>query len=330
MPRIGINPSRTKISNYKPARVTVAVLVHVPHQSGYFNTRFDVVKLCIESLIAHTAPEHDLLVFDNGSCPEVVEYLQSLSAEDKIQYLFLSSQNIGKIGALQFIFRAAPGEVVAYTDDDIFFLPGWLEAHLEILDNYPKVGMVSGIYIKPQMHWSVDSTLALSAHPGVEVTQGCLIPREWEEDYINNMGRTWESYAEEIKGLEEKDVVFKFNGVEAFASAGHHQFVAYRQTILQVLPDQWSGRLMGKMRELDEAVDKLGCVRLCTHQKTTHLMGNMISNGLAAEAQRLGLSTRSGEQKKVSFGIFRKVLRLPLVHRFIQFLYDLLYWLLNA
>ncbi len=58
--------------------------------------------------------------------------------------LLLSQRNIGKIDALRILFNAAPGEIIAYNDDDIFFYPGWLEAHLEILDSFPKAGMVSG------------------------------------------------------------------------------------------------------------------------------------------------------------------------------------------
>lgn len=330
MPRVGINPNRSIVTSYKPARVTVAVLIHMPHLSGYFQPRFEVVKLCLQSILTNTSVPYDLLVFDNGSCAEMVDYLRELYEENKIQYLFLSSQNIGKIGALQFIFNAAPGEIVAYTDDDVFFLPGWLENHLRILETYPKAGMVTGIYIKPQMHWSVSSTLKFTEQADVETKQGNLIPHEWEEDYVYNMGRTWESYAEEIKGLENSDIILKYKGVEAFASAGHHQFVTYRQTMLEALPDQWSGRLMGKMRELDETVDQLGYLRLCTYEKATHLMGNVVSDWLANEAQRLGITARSGETKKKRFGVLAKFLRLPFIHKVIQFLYDRLYWMLNA
>ena len=38
MPRIGMNPSRGKKLDFKPARTTVAVLVYAPHEVGYFET----------------------------------------------------------------------------------------------------------------------------------------------------------------------------------------------------------------------------------------------------------------------------------------------------
>ena len=48
-------------------------------------------------------------------------------SQGRIQYLMLSQHNLGKGGAWNMIFQAAPGEWLAYTDcDALFFDPGWL------------------------------------------------------------------------------------------------------------------------------------------------------------------------------------------------------------
>ena len=107
MPRVGMNPARGQPSGYQPARITLAMLTYLPNQAGYFEQRFAVTRLSLESLIANTPEPHDLIVFDNGSCPELVEYLVKLRDEGHIQYVLLSASNIGKIGALQIIFQAA-------------------------------------------------------------------------------------------------------------------------------------------------------------------------------------------------------------------------------
>ena len=67
MSRIGMNPARGKYSDYRPANVTVAILVHVPHLAGYFEHRLEVVKICLKSILQHTRSPMDLLVFNNGS-----------------------------------------------------------------------------------------------------------------------------------------------------------------------------------------------------------------------------------------------------------------------
>ena len=119
MPRIGQNPSRGKTLDHRPARTTVAVLVYAPHEAGYFQDRLDVTRMTIESILTNTQEPFDLLVFDNGSCPEMVAYLQRLYQKGSINYLLLSKRNIGKLNALRIIFDAAPGEIVAYADDDV-------------------------------------------------------------------------------------------------------------------------------------------------------------------------------------------------------------------
>lgn len=327
MPRIGMNPSRNRDSGLVPKRVTAAVLTHVPHGEGYFEHRMDVLRLCIESLIATAGEQVDLMVFDNASSPEVVAYLTGLKEEGRIQYLLLSSRNIGKMDALQMMTQAAPGEVLAYTDDDVLFLPGWLEKHLQILDTYPRAGMVTGFYIRSQMAFSVAATLTFSQRADVEVERGQLIDKRWEQHYLDNMGRTWERYREETTGLE--DVRLTFGGVSALASAGHHQFVAKRDVMLQAMPVGWTGRLMGRMRELDDQVDQLGYLRLNTPEPVTRLLGNVLSDENATEANALGLRAKAVKITNSS-SLARRIARLPLVNGLAHRLYRWLYRLINA
>jgi len=154
--------------------------------------------------------------------------------------------------------------------------------------------LVTGFYIRSHMRYGTQTIRAFAERPDVKTEQGLLIPRELEQHYIDNMGRTWETYQQEVDGLE--DLHLTYHGVEALASAGHHQFVAPRQVLLEAMPAEWSGQLMGKVRELEVTIDQLGYLRLSTCQPVTHLLGNVISDENAAEAARMGLSTVSGGQ----------------------------------
>lgn len=327
MPRIGINPNRGQLTEYNPSHITLAMLTYLPNQGGYFSERLAVTRLSLESLIAHTPEPHDLIVFDNGSCPELVSYLTSLRDQGLINYLILSSTNIGKISALQVIFRVAPGEIVAYSDDDVLFLPGWLEAHLKIMDTYPRVGLVTGFYIRSHLRYATHSIEAFAQQPNVQVSRGYLIPRELEQHYIDNMGRSWESYQQEVSGLE--DIGLCYQGVNTLASAGHHQFVTSRQLMLEVLPS-WDRNLMGKMIELENSVDQLGYLRLSTFAPVTRLLGNVISAENAAEAKRLGLSAEEGAISKPLNSSSSRIMRIPLVKRLALGLYNRLHLLINS
>jgi hypothetical protein len=327
MPRIGINPNRGQQSQYTPSRITLAMLTYLPNQAGYFAERLAVTRLSLDSLIASTPKPHDLIVFDNGSCPELVSYLCHLRDQGLITYLILSSENIGKISALQIIFRAAPGELVAYSDDDVFFLPGWLEAHQKIMETYPNVGLVTGFYIRSHLRYGTQSIETFAKQPGVQVERGFLIPHELEQHYIENMGRTADSYQQEVSGLE--DIRFTYRGLATLASAGHHQFVAPCQLMLDILPG-WDSNLMGRMVELENAVDQRGYLRLSTCEPVTRLLGNVISPENAAEAQRLGLTTQVGPATRPAIGLARRLMKFPLVRRFVLGLYNRLHILINS
>ena len=85
-----MNPSRGKKSDYAPARVTVAVLTYLPNSVGYYQNRLEVTKTCLQSILKNTSLPYDLMVFDNGSSQEVVDYLGEQKKAGLIQYLILS------------------------------------------------------------------------------------------------------------------------------------------------------------------------------------------------------------------------------------------------
>jgi glycosyltransferase involved in cell wall biosynthesis len=328
LPRIGMNPGRGKKSDYLPARVTIAVLTYIPNQVGYFQNRLDVTLACLESIFVNTSVPYDLMVFDNGSEKKTVQALQKLEEAGKIDFLILSSKNIGKIGALQVMLKAAPGEVIAYCDDDVFFLPGWLERHLEVIDTYPKVGMVSGMYIKPHMKEGISAALKFAKSSGVKAERGNLVDRDLEQHYIDQMGRTWEKYQEEIAGLE--DVRLTYKGVQVFVSAGHYQFTSPKNVILQALPTNWTGNLMGQMRDLDVAIDQLGFLRLCTTPPTLRLLGNLIDKASADELRKYGVDVMSSLKPEEKVGLKQKIFRSSLVKKAAYFLYERLFKIINS
>lgn len=330
MPRIGMNPSRGKTLDFTPARTTVAVLVYAPHEAGYFENRMDVTRLTIESILANTREPFDLLIFDNGSAPEMVDYLRSLYDQKLIDYLILSKRNIGKLNALKIIFDTAPGEIVAYTDDDVFHLPGWLNAHLEIIDTFPDVGAVTGFYVRQRVAMSADSTVAFADQPEIETKRGLLMPRKWEEEYVVNSGRSWERYESEVAGME--DIIATYQGVEAWVSAHHFQMVCPKAVVQEVLEDMlpqgWSERIMGRMVELDDRMDAKGYLRLCTREQTMRLMGNAISEEVAALAVRYGLEAEAVKTDRASKGLMHRLAQVKWVRYILQGIVNRVYrWL---
>ncbi|MDD2521315.1 MAG: glycosyltransferase family A protein [Anaerolineaceae bacterium] len=330
MARLGTNPSRGQQLGFTPPRVSVAVLVYAPNQAGYFQHRLDVTRLTLESIITNTPEPFELLVFDNGSCLEMTDFLKELHQAGKIDTLVLSQQNIGKLNALWRIANLAQGEVIAYSDDDVYHLSGWLPSHLQILDTYPNVGAVTGFYIKQRVVMSSESTLQWvkgyeTEHPDL-VERGNLIPRKWEEEYMDNSGRSEERYQGEIAGVE--DILVDYQGVKAWVSAHHFQVLSPKKVLLEVLAemleDGWSDLMMGRMVEMDDRMDAKGYLRLTTHEQTMRLLGNAIDDEVQGLAARDGISTQAALSNAASekrTGIWNNKLIQKLAQRTINWLY---------
>jgi len=291
----------------------------------------DVTRLTLESILANTEDPYELLVFDNGSCPEMVAYLQELFAQGKIDRLVLSAHNIGKLNALYRIAQLASGSVIAYSDDDVYHLKGWLPAHLAVLDTFPNVGAVTGFYIRQRVVMSSDNTLAWAENGAENVERGLLMPRKWEEEYMDNSGRTEERYQSEVAGVE--DVVVSYHGLKAWVSAHHFEVLTPKKVLLEVLDemltDGWSNQLMGRMVEMDDRMDAKGYLRLTTYAQTMRLLGNALDEEVVALAAQDGIQAEAAAGAKPRSGLLAKAAANRRVRNGIQGLINWLYGLLH-
>ena len=314
--RIGKSPSRSESTEYRPARVTACVLTFIPEEIGYFAKRLDVLRLSLHSLLANTDAPFDLMIFDNGSCQAVVDYLRSLQEQGVVRYLICSSQNIGIHAGLQIMFNAAPGEVIAYSQDDVLFFPGWLPASLQILDTFPRVGMVSGLAVREQFGYGNRYLQAyLSEFPEISVERGHFIPDDWEIEFYESTGRDAQSGLEGARTAFE-DVVLEYKGIKAYSTASHFQYVARRAVVLEGLGASWDGRLMvGPDIEMDERIDNRGYARLSTFQRYVRHIGNAITPALAKSA--VGGTPKRLKTASPPAPWFRSILRRRLFHGYL-------------
>ena len=68
-------------------RITCNLII--PFTEGYFANSLEILNYQIASLRATTRQPFDLLVFDNGSCPQAIEELNKLYKEEVIDWLVL-------------------------------------------------------------------------------------------------------------------------------------------------------------------------------------------------------------------------------------------------
>ncbi|HAF62877.1 MAG TPA: hypothetical protein DCK95_11215 [Anaerolineaceae bacterium] len=272
--RVGQNPAKKLKTLPQPQRVTVAVLNYIPNQEGYFSESFAVLQLCLGSILENTEHPFDLMVFDNGSCPEVKQYLLEMQASGNIQYLIFSEKNVGKGGAWEFIFNAAPGEIIAYSDNDAFFKNGWLTESLKILETYPNVGMVTARPLRTIPELSTGTIAWAEKNPDVKLEVGDFISYEDYYEFSSTLGYSEEKLKHEYEN--KIDTRLTYQHIEAFVGANHFQFTGWKRTFQQCLPFDME-KPLGQVRQLDERLNDAGYLRLMINKPLIQNMSNRVS-----------------------------------------------------
>ncbi len=320
--RVGQNPAKMIPSVAKPKDVTVALITYIPFLGGYYAQSLDVLRVCLNSILKNTRHPYDLMVFDNASCDEVRSWLIDERDKGNIQYLVLSDKNIGKSGAWNFVFQAAPGEFIAYADSDVYHYPGWLSALVDAMETIPQIGMLTGMPLRSPEEFSTATLAWAKETADVEISRGGLLP--WDDfwKHAKSLGADEEAMRERYQ--QGADTLLAYRGKRFYVGAGHFQFVTRKEIIRQVLPIP-SNRPMGEVRMLDVALNAAGYLRLSTTDWYVQHLGNQLTGSeFAGEGLDEASILKANRGRKRKTFLFD----LPPVRRFLQWLYHKLFEIL--
>jgi hypothetical protein len=306
--RVGHNPARFVEKVGQPADITVTVVNCIPFLSGYFEQSLEVLKTAIESLDATREPEHpyDVMLFDNHSCAEVRAYLREACDQGKIQYLVFSDTNIGKIGAWNYMFGAAQGKYIVFSDGDVGFRPGWLTATLAIFKSFPNVGMVTARPLPASLEFS-SATIDWAKKQNPEALEvGYFLPYKVFIEHGRSLGKG-EGKTKFSEYVRVNMYRLNYGGIKAYAGAAHFQFTARAEVLKQIMPLESEQPMRGE-RSLDIAINNLGLLRLMTENALVWHMGNRVDQIDTIVSRPVGKS------------LLRKVLWLPGVRHILLWL----------
>lgn len=139
--RVGFNPNKDKQIASAGFYHQVIVPVYIPHFEGYFEKSFEVLKLSLQSLFQTIHDKTYITIVNNGSCEEVLLFLNQLLQEGKIHEV-IHTTNIGKVNAILKGIVGHDFELVTITDADVLFLPNWQSETLKVFRTIPQAGVV--------------------------------------------------------------------------------------------------------------------------------------------------------------------------------------------
>jgi glycosyltransferase involved in cell wall biosynthesis len=107
----------------------------------------DFLPAAIESVLAQTYEQWELLLVDDGSNDGSTEIARSFAStySARIKYFEHDGhQNLGMSAARNLGIRQAKGDYIAFLDADDYWLPNKLDVQTRILDSQPEAGMLFG------------------------------------------------------------------------------------------------------------------------------------------------------------------------------------------
>lgn len=128
-----------------------------------YNRREFIVE-AIESVLAQTYPNWQMLIIDDGSTDDSIEVIKPYLKDERIQYFY--QENQGQAFARQQALKKAEGEYVAFLDSDNLWLPERLALGVEALKNNHRVDVCYGDLITIDEKGQVISTANMKRYSG--------------------------------------------------------------------------------------------------------------------------------------------------------------------
>ncbi len=113
---------------------TVSVIIPAYNQGRFLGD-------AIESVLAQTYPDFEILAVDDGSTDDTAVVAQSYT-DPRVRYIY--KENGGLSSARNAGLRQAAGEYISYLDSDDCFLPAKLTRLVGELEANPQIGLVAG------------------------------------------------------------------------------------------------------------------------------------------------------------------------------------------
>ncbi|MBE9529344.1 MAG: glycosyltransferase family 2 protein [Proteobacteria bacterium] len=210
-------------------RPTVSVIIPTYNRSSY-------VIEAIESVLAQTYKNIEIVIIDDGSTDDTRERLKPYlnQYKDRIKYIY--TENGGPARARNIGMKAATGEYIAFLDSDDLYYPFKTELQVGVLENNPDVALVCSdlsavndtkildeFHLKnyhKEAYADIDSTYDNIYSSSMSITKAGLsctsIPKDWTKGWNDRkvyVGDVFDRYYDDLI-LSTNTVMFRKSSLE--------------------------------------------------------------------------------------------------------------------
>jgi len=281
--RVGFNPNKDKLQKSNDFFHQVIIPVYIPNQEGYFRESFQILIFCLESLLKTIHPKTFVTLVNNGSCADIVYYLNTLHQNGKIQEV-IHTTNVGKLNAVLKGISGHDFSLITVSDCDVLFLNDWQKETYKIFENFRKAGVVC----------PTPSSRSLKNHTS-NIWFDLFFSKSLSFSKVKNP-KALKAFASSIGNPDfynevnlEKYLTVSNKNIRAVVGAGH--FVAtYRKEVFENINLKYSNFVLGGDSEsklLDIPVIEKGMWRISTEDNFAYHLGNVVEDWMQETLQRI-------------------------------------------
>lgn len=280
--RIGTNPNINSTIDFSVKSHRVIIPIYIPNAEGYFVDAFNVLKVCIDSLLKTINKDTAITLISNASSKEVNDYISNLYSKRKVDKVVFNSENVGKINAIITETRASFEEFITYSDADVFFDKGWLKQTFTMFKNVPKAGFVS-MNPTPYNCSHANSTILDNMFTILFKKQKTNTVCSYLdlEHFFNSVGRTKEALDKAFNGE-----CYTVSNENYIIGAGHFCCTIRKTPTLKEIPSEQSKIVLSTSSDagyLDIPFDKTGLWRISSPKAFVWHMGNNLERDWASQ-----------------------------------------------
>lgn len=281
--RLGFNPHKDAQQTKSDYFHQVIIPVYIPNQEAYFKDSFEILKLCIESLLLTSHNKTNITIVNNGSCPEVTNYLNELFLNNKIQEV-IQTTNVGKLNAILKGIVGYNFSLITVADADVLFLPNWQKATYSVFADFPKTGVVCPTPSSRSLR-----TYTANIYWDLIFSKRLQFSKVENPDALKMFSHSVGNPAFYNEIQLQKYMTVARNDSKAVVGAGHFA-ATYRASVFKNVNIKYSDFKLGGDSEgkiLDLPVVKKGFWRLSTTDNYAYHMGNCIEGWMYEEVSKL-------------------------------------------